>query len=83
MRKAMLVCLFMMCGCAAGASMVSDYEACRANPECVQKMESSRVIATQATAAATPEGLIPTLVGYFVSLVVGVFSGHKLTKKAV
>ena len=82
MRKAFLVCLFLMSGCAAGASLVSDYDACRADPVCVQRMADARDASTRAAAAATPEGLIPTLVGYLVSLVVGVVGGHKLSKKA-
>jgi len=83
MRKAFFILLFLLAGCSAAASVRSDFDACRADPVCVQRMEDSRLAATRATQAATSDGFIPTLVGYFASLFVGVIGGHKLSKKQV
>lgn len=82
MRKIWILSIFFLfCGCAAVASMKSDLDACRGDVDCAQRMERSRTVAVQATKAATSDGVFPTAVGYLVSLVVGVFGGHKLTKK--
>lgn len=84
MRKAFFICLFLLAGCTAVASMKSDLDACRGDAACAERMEHARVVSTDTTKAATSaatDGFIPTAVGYLVSLVVGVFGGHKLAKK--
>lgn len=79
MRLSFLVVMFLCCGCAAYGSMRSDYEACLSNSTCVAQMERARSVSTAATRAAS-DGVLPTIVGSLVSLVVGIFSGHKLSK---
>lgn len=78
-----LLILLLLCGCAAFASVKSDYDLCMSNATCVAQVQRSRDVSTQVTHAATSDGVIPTAVGYLVSLIVGVFGGHKLAKKAV
>lgn len=83
MRKIWVLSIFFLfCGCAAVASMKTDLDACRGDAACTQRMEQSQQVAVSATKAATSDGVIPTAVGYLVSLIVGVFGGHKLSKKA-
>lgn len=85
MRKMWVLSIFFLfCGCAAVASMKTDLDACRGDAACTQRMEQSRQVAVSATkaASAATDGFIPTAVGYLVSLVVGVFGGHKLAKKS-
>jgi len=81
--KFLCLTFFMLCGCAAFGSLKSDYDACMSNATCVAQVERSRAVSTQVTKDATSDGVIPTAVGYLVSLIVGVFGGHKLAKKAV
>ena len=82
MRKMWIISIFFLfCGCAAFGSLKSDYDACMSNATCVAQVERSRAVSTQVTKDATSDGVIPTAVGYLVSLIVGVFGGHKLSKK--
>lgn len=78
-----LLTLLLLCGCAAFASVKSDYDLCMSNATCVAQVQRSRDVSTQVAKGATSDGVIPTAVGYLVSLIVGVFGGHKLAKKAV
>ena len=82
-RTYLLALMLLVSGFAVGASLRSDLDACRGDAACVAHMEQSRQVAVAATKAATSDGFIPTAVGYLVSLTVGVFGGHKLSKKQV
>ena len=81
MRKLFHVALFLTAGCAAGASLRSDLDACRGDAACVQHMNDARDAAVIATKSATQDGLLPSLAGYFASLLVGLVGGHRLSKK--
>lgn len=71
-----------MSGCAAGASLRSDFDACRGDAACVQQMEQVRASTVAATKAATSDGLIPTFAGCIASLIAGLIGGHRISKKA-
>jgi len=83
MRKCFLIVCFLLAGCSAVASVKSDLDACRGDVACSQRMEDARVASATATKAATQDGLLPSLAGYLVSLLVGVLGGHRLSKKVV